>query len=657
MNQFHTEHFILLTNTELEQLVSAKNRDDFQPGLKSFLYATRKLKELRHLAFPSDNHNWIAPVMSLKENGEIHDHEGNVRGKHHIIPLPTRPGEPQMALSYDWLWNEFCNFLHAKKLWAFKTDIELIVVSYGNISFSLKDEWENFFIKISSKTHLEQSLGIFLNNKTLFKSQAKPWDSKDIPIISEDMAQYLIHYYQYGRSRKKHFKQNSIPKAIADLKVFIQEQKYEILPLKQNDSAGYVKGGDFSLGQKNIRCAGCSEIIFKKDGLKRLAIFLKDSDERPQSGRQKDDLNTFCKRCIATVFLCPVKLAPETLTIRFAKYKSGEFSTIETFVEKELKKYVAQTLHVHAGNYISLHLNESIDRKPLSQIWGAYHYALWKMAVTFPPELFAQNFNVEVYPGEEKFFLHQWSLWFVSSLAAWDNVFNYRCYKNFNTSFSQFLRLVSRKKIFQAFYVLISGGVLQPYIHTWKINQLQDIWSEFEIILSKEKHMPIPDYPKIAGFAGLLLPLAERVQSGKKPENEKKRAIGKLLEEADRPIQYAYTASRESGAPDFIFCKKPRNRYFFEKAVELLKWAGEDVKNLKKEGERIVNENEGFSWARDYEQKIFISPDQIARVTSALVSENEKPYQNEADWRAFAYQVKLALWSMFPQYLGPQEKK
>ena len=168
--------------------------------------------------------------------------------------------------------------------------------------------------------------------------------------------------------------------------------------------------------------------------------------------------------------------------------------------------------------------------------------------------------------------------------------------------------------------------------------------------------MPIPDYPMIAGFAGLLLPLAERVQSSKKTDVEKKRAITKLLEEADKPIQYAYTAARESGSGDFIFCKRPHNRFFYEKAVELLNKVGEDVETLEKEGERIVKENAAFTWAQSAEAKIFIGPDQIARTTSALISEQEKPYSNEADWRAFAYQVKLALWSFFPRYLGTMEK-
>ena len=330
---------------------------------------------------------------------------------------------------------------------------------------------------------------------------------------------------------------------------------------------------------------------------------------------------------------------------------------------------MAQSLHVHAGSFVSLHLTERVEKGGLLRdAWGAYHYALWKMAVTFPPELFAQGFSIEVYPGEETFRLPLWASWFVASLAEWDGVFQRNCYgkrefrqflrlvprKKIFQAFYQFLRLVSRKKIFQAFYVLISGGLIRNYAQSWRINQLQDIWHEFENILTKEESMPIPDYPRIAGFAGLLLPLAERVQSSKS-EGEKKRTMSKLLEEVDRPVQFAYTAARESGATDFIFCRRPRNRYFFEKAMELLEWAGENIASLKAEGERIVNEQEAFSWARDAEQKVFICPDQIVRVASALTSEREKPYENESDWRAFAYQAKLALWSMFPRYLGTQD--
>jgi hypothetical protein len=560
-----------------------------------------------------------------------------------------------MALSHDWFWGEFSSFLREHSLWAMLTETELRVIYPTKADQSIEEIWQLFWKKLSSKDHLEMSLDLFLNNKTLFKNQAKPWGAKDVPVLSEDMARFLINYYERGSARKKLFKQASIPTAISALKELMKKREYVTVPFLVQKADEYVKGGDIFPGQDTITCLACGEIIPKKAGYERLALFVKDADERPQSGKSKDDKPRFCRRCVAMVFLCPVKLTRETLTVRFLY--EYERDSVKADVLPELKKYVAQTLHITAGSFISIHLDERVDAKQLlCENLGVYHYALWKMAVTFPPELFVQGFGVEVYPGEETFRLPQWLLWIASSLASWDDVFKYRCYreKNLRPHFGQFLRLISHRKIFQGFYTLLSGGLLNPrYSRSWRMNQLQDIWSQFEHMIRKEECMPIPDYPKIVGFAGLLLPLAERVETKAK---DKKRAISKLLEEVDRPIQYAYTASRESGSKEFIFCQYPRNRYFFEKAMELLKWAGEDVDRLKKEGERIVSSNEAFSWARNAEQKIFLGPDQIARVTSVLVNEREKPYENEADWRAFAYQVKLALWSMFPQYLGPESQ-
>ena len=657
------DYYVLLTETELNDLVSAANREQFA-GLRTFLYATQNYKGLRQLTFNPESHERTLPEFRIVENNTIIDSKNNIRGFRHVFPVPARPGEPQMAISHDWLWCEFSSFLNHQKCWAYNTDTELKVISRDNLN--IEELWKDFWAIIASNPNLKQSLEMFLDNKTLFKkvAAAKAWGPEDIPILSKEMAEYLIHYYRYGKYRKKHFKQNSIDKTVQSLELIVAAGDYTTFPMIDSDSEAYVKGGDLFQDKKNVRCAGCGEVITKKKSLERKALFIKDADERAQSASDKDKLNHYCTRCVATVFLCPVKLAPETLTVRFFSMSNQRHVLSEKLVGDALKKFVAQSLHVHAGNYISLHISESIDKKPLCQSWGAAPYSLWKMAVTFPPELFAQGFGVEVCPGEEKFTLPRWALWFVSSLASLDNVFTYRCYseKNLRTSFSQFLRLVSRKKIFQAFYMLISGdsSVLnQSYIYSWKADQLQKIWSEFETLLLMEDPMPLPDYPKIAGFVGLLLPLAKRVQSSKTNEDERKRAVGKLLEEVDRPIQYAYTAARESGSSDFIFSKRPDNRYFYEKAVELLGWAGENVERLRSEGEskaaQLVEKRSEFAWLKDAEETIFLSPDQIARVTGALVCENEKPYQNEADWRAFAYQVKLALWSMFPQYLGSKE--
>ena len=173
--------------------------------------------------------------------------------------------------------------------------------------------------------------------------------------------------------------------------------------------------------------------------------------------------------------------------------------------------------------------------------------------------------------------------------------------------------------------------------------------------------MPIPNYPRIAGMTGLLLPFAERVQSKKKKPDEKRIAIKKVLGEVRKPIQYAYTAARETGSSEFIFRKQAGNRYFYEKTLDLLKESGEDVERLQQEAIQLAQQEERWKWTQEFKEKIFLGTDQIMRVVSALRDEDgpleKPPYKDETAWREFTYQVELALWSMFPQYLGPKESK
>lgn len=666
MDSFSTEHFLLLTDAEMEGLVSARNRAVYQPKIDGFLYAARRLRPLRRLSFPASGLDWVPPSLTIRDDGGVVDETGAERGRRWEFPLPNRPGEPQMRIGFDWFWSRFCGFLAESGFWALESNGILTIYHREDHPFDFEQSWQSFWGILAGKAHLEQSVGLFLDNKTLFKNQAKPWDDGDIPILSEDMARFLHQYYQFGASRRRHFKQGSIPGALSRLENVIQEENYpDIPPPAHIDPSTAEIGGDFSIGTKQLRCGGCGEVIPRKSGFDRLAVFLKDADERPQSGRHKDDRNRYCPRCVATVFLCPVKLAPETLTVRFRS--PGDEWTPEAVLESLLRKHVAQTLHVLAGGFISLHASETLGKGMLVKTLGARHYTLWKTGTLFAPDLFSQGFHVEVHPGEESFSLPSWSLWMVSALAKLEPILSPAKYprgpaeRDFWRVTGRALRYLLSGKVFHGFYALLSGE--HPIIKTrfwsgWKFEALQDFWRELEQLWSKETHMPLPDYPKIVGFAGLLLPFAERVNNALKNPNDRKRAVGKLLEEADRPIQYAYTAARESGAPTFIFCKRPGNHFFYDKALELLEWAGEELEPLKAEAKRVAEEVSAFEWTKKFEEKVFLGPDQISRVTAALVNEGETPpYRNEADWRAFAYQVKLALWSMFPQHLGGQNKE
>lgn len=678
MESFFTEHFILLTDAEMERLVSASNREFFQPELSAFLFATRRLRPLRRLSLPASEPAWVPPSLTLRTDGEIVDQTGTLRGRKTELPLPNRPGEPQMRIGFDWFWSRFCAFLAENGFWATFRDGLLRVTERAGHPLALEAAWQQFWNGLAGWAHLEQSVGLALDSKSLFKQQASAWGPGDIPLLSEEMARFLIQSYRYGGRRRNHFKSASLEKAAEALEERIQAQIFETIPPPRftPDGAPGI-GGDIKGRGEPARCGGCGELLPKKTGYTRLALFLKDSDERHQSGREKDVKNRYCARCAATVFLCPIKLTRESLTVRFRSFREDQ--TPAAVLENTLRKYVAQTLHVYAGGYVSLHAPETVGKEMLVNTLGARHYSLWKVGTLFRPALFAEGFRVDVFPGEESFPLPAWALWLVAALAELDPVLSPTGYrhprggggewpKQFWRATGRALRHFLGGAVFHGFYTLISGDtpILTPAKWpSWKRESLQNLWRELEHLWKKETPMPLPDYPKIVGFAGLLLPFAERVQNALKNPNDRKRAVGKLLEEADRPIQYAYTAARETASvtagttfPTFIFCKRPGNHFFYDKALALLEWSGEDVDTLKAEARRVAEEVENFGWTQKFAEKIFVGPDQVNRVTAALVNEGETPpYRNEADWRAFAYQVKLALWSMFPQHLGAQNKE
>lgn len=669
MDLFPPSCFCLLDETEWEALVDSSSRDSYQPHLSRFLRATGQSRLLRRMALSASAKPFAFPHVEIDGHGWIVDKAGTCRGRLVRLSLPARSYEPQLALSHDWFWSEWCSFLCSATCWAQirHGEVDLVLsrrheawdrIEEQGITRWLKERWEQCWQHLGSRAHLEQSLALYLEHKTLFKKQASPWGVKDIPVFSRDLAEFLVEYYKNGPHRLKLFKKVTLPAKTHELEELLDRGTFTSIPFPFNETEHTaVPPGDCFLGRSNpVACHSCGRAIARRESYPRLALFLKDADERPQSGKHKDEKPLFCPLCVAMVLVCPVKLTPETLTVRFLS--SDEDSTVGTTATEELRKYVAQSLHVHAGNFVSLHVPERADGKFLAALWGAQAYSLWKMAVTFPPELFQRGFGVEVFPGEEQFRLPRWLLWFTSALAHWHHGFEYRCYavNELRVPFAQFLRLAARGKVFHAFYTLMAGGVIQEDSRSWRWIALQDIWAQLETLMQEEDVMPLPDYPTIVGFAGLLLPLAERVEYRKRSNpKEAKRAIGKLLEEVDRPIQYAYTAAREAGDSTFIFCRRAQYRTFYDKAVELLDRAGEDVESLRREGRRIVEEREAFAWARDAEEQIFIGPDQVVRVACYLVNEGEAPpYAAEADWRAFAYQVKLALWSMFPHYLGTE---
>ncbi|MCP4372155.1 MAG: hypothetical protein GY797_29165, partial [Deltaproteobacteria bacterium] len=276
---FNPHYFIFLNGNEMHHLVSSCNRDDFRSELRAFLSATRNLKMLRRLAFEPEPETWTPPQLHEDQRDEcivIIDQAGQVRGFREILPLPARPGEPQMRLSYDWFWSEFAKFLHEKQIWAYPDKAEFVMFCPAKMSLSIENEWESFWNHLSSEEHIKQSMGIYFENKTFVKQRgsAKLLTAKNVPLLSEAMAQFLIDFYK-SPSVKKLFRTTKrrtdlidpLSAAFSALKEAKEKGEWATIPIRQVASVEYVKGGDLPSGrQKDIRCGGCGKIIPKNGG-------------------------------------------------------------------------------------------------------------------------------------------------------------------------------------------------------------------------------------------------------------------------------------------------------------------------------------------------------------------------------------------------------
>lgn len=240
MRLFLLEYLILLSKEELMDLLRSADRESYQPDLSRFLHLTKNLEGLRELSYPPSKESWKAPELLLYENNQILNHE-KIRGIRYAFPLPVKPGETQLALCHDWFWTEFCIFLCKQKIWAYKTDTEWIVIVPEDISFSAKESWKEFWALLSSREYLPKSMGLYLDHKSIFKQQASAWCSENIPILSSEMAQYLLDYYQHGKRKKKLFKEESIYKAIEDIEKRIQKNQYDSIPFPEEKEIKYTK--------------------------------------------------------------------------------------------------------------------------------------------------------------------------------------------------------------------------------------------------------------------------------------------------------------------------------------------------------------------------------------------------------------------------------
>jgi hypothetical protein len=423
-------------------------------------------------------------------------------------------------------------------------------------------------------------------------------------------------------------------------------QKFELRPLLLESLAlpiGRSPGdgtGEF--------CYVCGELLSHEDEAEVDRFVFRKPYQRLQSvrGEQSPPL---CRHCVAIGFVSPLKPSDQSVIIRLEpvaqhRLKGGRSAAVLGKLDSFLRGLTLSQLDLAAGNYLMLTSNERVKVgnkwRNLSDVVGAVVYAHLRLANLFDPLVFA-DYNARIVTGISDIKLEPHRLAFLSILLK-SLQLPLTEGSEINRPLATATRYVLADEPVLAIYELVSQPEIDPKRHQEKvrieIEKSLEVWTT--MIGNENRAKMIAD---VVAMAGLLYPFVDQTLREVRKKNDPKldpdREASKLIEEVDEVFNFIYRFADNTTYSTARLYRNPTNWFTYEQTKVLLEKLGIDA------GER--EKNEGGS------RFLEVNPNDVEAAYKEFA---EGDYKGDADWRAFTYRLKLALYSRFPG-LGVKKEK
>lgn len=446
------------------------------------------------------------------------------------------------------------------------------------------------------------------------------------------------------------------PKIVWEM-VRLAEGEYELYPLPPLLSAASFASGLRQAGDAHGRfCYSCGKALAKRDPrFKSRRLLFEAPEQRAQSAGSSGPVEV-CAVCAGLSLLGPVKLTAETQVVRL-----GGQGDVREEAQRALERQVLNELGASAGDYIALRATESDKNgKPAPTVWGRKQYAIAKLALTLPPEVFQRGLEACLYDKGREVRLRPSTLFATAALA--------RAYRQEIRRGNDLNRRLGRaichfdqgKWVFGEYELLLGlteGG--------FDANELPTIGREVEEsrgnlleVLMEEGGQAVREAQKqqhIVGYASLLYAFTDEARralqkrSDLQPE-DKDRELKKLVQLADaEPTLFLNRASAARTTPEEAegygydevrLYWDERHQYGYRWAKELLEEIDQEYgQNLQREGNAEIDGRPA--------RFLSLRPEDLAAIYAWLRAQ----YPSPADWRGFLYQAKLFLFTRYPRLL------
>ncbi|GIW31809.1 MAG: hypothetical protein KatS3mg071_1983 [Meiothermus sp.] len=439
--------------------------------------------------------------------------------------------------------------------------------------------------------------------------------------------------------------------------VRLAEGEYELYPLPPLLSAAPFASGLRPAGDAHGRfCYSCGKALAKTDPrFKSRRLLFEAPEQRAQSAGSGGPVDV-CAVCAGLSLLGPVKLTGETQVVRLDG--RGE---VREEAQRALERQVLNELGASAGDYIALRATESDKNgKPAPTVWGRKQYAIAKLALTLPPEVFRWGLEAYIYDKGREVRLRPSTLFATAALGRAYRQ-EIRLGNDLNRRLGRAIRHFDQGKWVFGEYELLLGLTEAGF----DANELPTIGREAEEsrgslleVLMEEGGQAVREAQKqrhIVGYASLLHAFTEETRRALRDRKDfdqeaKDRELKKLVQLADaEPTLFlnrtAAARTTPEGAEGYGYDEvrlywDERHQYGYRWAKELLEAVDkESGQNLQREGNAEIEGRPA--------RFLSLRPEDLAAVYGWLRTQ----YPSPADWRSFLYQTKLFLFTRYPRLL------
>lgn len=400
-------------------------------------------------------------------------------------------------------------------------------------------------------------------------------------------------------------------------------------------------------------CYACGRVLTRREPAFSANKFVFESpSQRPQSGGAQTQPK-ICGTCAAVSFISPIKIGSGRVIVRMRLQedpldeRKGEQS-FQYRAGDQLRMFIMDEMGVIAGNYVLLQASERVGDKLVSDQLGGEQYALYKVAISFLPEVFRQ-FTINAIagraeidlPGGQLAVLRRLSDIFTLARGRWDD-------KGQFAAFGRAIRQVQRDELTPAIYELATSEIVSVG-QGWGIERaaaLEDLRKEHVEWLEMSNVDLAQQYKDIAAMTALVYPFVDEVRKELRGDPSKQRIeVRKVIERADNVHEFMYTVgpliTDSSEEHDYLsvraFLNRTADTYFsYDQLLALFgELSHQPNARVKGKGESIL----------------LTFGDLEAAYTHLLSTR----YASEKAWREFTYKLRLSLAARFPQFYGKKD--